>query len=138
MICIFWGSGKICAHALNCGLFGLSYISRVKLEGRSSYLDKDSEEDDGDNGGKKHVSQGEMFLLQQKAEGESDGTSQATVGYYKLIFGGQFDDAELVNDGRQSDNTCEKHVREGLFMNRGQKGDWISVLCLHEAFIIIY
>lgn len=59
-----------------------------------------------------------MVALQQKAEGESDGASQAAVRYNKLIFGGQFDDAELVYDASQTDNTCDKHVREGLFVNR--------------------
>lgn len=87
----------------------------------SSYLDKDSEEDDGDNGGKEHLSHGEMVALQQKAEGESDGASQATVRDDKLIFGGQFDDAELVYDVSQTNNTCDKHVREGLFVNRVKK-----------------
>lgn len=66
-----------------------------------------------------------MVAPQQKAEGESDGSSQAAIRYYKLIFGGQFDDAELVYDVSQTDNTCDKHVREH------QKGDWISVVCLH-------
>lgn len=61
-----------------------------------------------------------MVLLQQKAEGESDGTSQATVRYYKLIFGGQFDDSELVYDVSQTDNTCEI-CEEGLFVNRVKK-----------------
>ena len=95
----------------------------VKLEGRSSYLDKNSEEDDSDNGGKEHLSHGEMVTLQQEAEGESDGASQATVRNYKLIFGGQFDDAELVYDESQTDNTCDKYVKEGLFVKWVKKGD---------------
>lgn len=66
-----------------------------------------------------------MVALQQKAEWKSDGASQATVRYYKLILGGQFDDAELVYDESQTNNTCDKDVRES------QKGDWISVGGLH-------
>lgn len=53
-----------------------------------------------------------MLFLQQKAEGESDGTSQATVRYYKLVFGGQFNDAELVYDARQTDNACNKKTNK--------------------------
>lgn len=55
-----------------------------------------------------------MLALQQKAEGEGDGASQATVRYNKLVFGGQFDNAELVYDVSQTHNTCDKHGREGL------------------------
>lgn len=49
-----------------------------------------------------------MVAVQQKAQGESDGASQATVRYYELIFGGQLDDAELIYDVSQTDNTCDE------------------------------
>lgn len=62
-----------------------------------------------------------MLALQQKAEGEGDGASQATVRYNKLVFGGQFDNAELVYDVSQTHNTCDKHGREGLLGNRVKK-----------------
>lgn len=61
-----------------------------------------------------------MFALQQEAKGESDGTSQATVCYNKLIFSGQFDDAELVYDESQTNNTCNETVREDEFTNGAQ------------------
>lgn len=59
-----------------------------------------------------------MLALQQKAEGESDGASQATVRDDELILGGQFDDAKLVYDVSQTNNTCDKHGRQDAFMNR--------------------
>lgn len=61
------------------------------------YLNKDSEEDNSDDGSKEHLSHGEVLPLQQEAEGEGDGPSQATVGNNELVLGGQFDDAELVD-----------------------------------------
>lgn len=46
-----------------------------------------------------------MILVQQKAKGEGDGTSQATVGNNELILGGQLDDAELVHDVSQTNHS---------------------------------
>lgn len=46
-----------------------------------------------------------MILLQQEAQGEGDGTSEATVRNDELVFGGQFDDTELVDDKGQTNNT---------------------------------
>lgn len=59
-----------------------------------------------------------MVALQQEAEGEGDGASQATVRDDELIFGGQLDDAKLVYDVSQTNDTCDKHVRQDVFMNR--------------------
>lgn len=49
-----------------------------------------------------------MLLLQQEAQGEGDGTSEATVRHDELVFGGQFDDTELVDDKGQTNNTWER------------------------------
>lgn len=78
------------------------------------YLNEDREEDDGDDGGEEHLSQGEELLLQQEAKGESDGTSQATVGDNELVLGCQFDDAELVDHVGQTYHTWER-TRQCLF-----------------------
>lgn len=90
-----------------CRIYYVIYFTR-KGWGGGSYLNKDSEEDDSDNGGEEQLPLWEMVAIQQKAKGESNGASEATVGYYKLIFGGQFDDAELVYDVSQTDNTCDE------------------------------
>lgn len=70
-----------------------------------SHLNEDGEEDDGDDGGEEHPSHGKVLLLQQEAQGEGDGTSEAAVRNDELVFGGQFDDAELVDDKGQTDDT---------------------------------
>lgn len=49
-----------------------------------------------------------MLLLQQEAQREGDGTTQAAVRNDELVLGGQLDDAELVDKVGQTDNTCEK------------------------------
>ena len=80
----------------------------VMIDGQrriNSYLNKDGEEDDSDDGSEEHVSQWEVVFIEQEAKGEGDGTSEATIGYYELVFGGQFDDAELVDDESQTNNT---------------------------------
>lgn len=68
----------------------------------SSYLHKDGEEDDGDDGREEHLSHWKMIFIQQEAQGEGDGSSQATVGYDELVLGGEFDDAEVVDDEGQA------------------------------------
>lgn len=88
-------------------LFYVTYFKCKGLRG-STYLNKDSKEDDGDNGGEEHLSHREMVAIQQKAQGESNGASETTVGYYKLIFGGQLYDAELIYDVSQTNNTCDE------------------------------
>lgn len=85
-----------------------------------SYLNKDSEEDNSDDGSKEHLSHGKVILVQQEAKGKGDGTSQATVGHNELVLGGQLDDTELVDEVGQTDDTwegqCNERPRLGLFM----------------------
>lgn len=64
----------------------------------STHLYKHGEEDFGNDGGEEHGPHGEVVLVQQVAQGEGNGPSQATVGHNELVLGGQLDDAELVDD----------------------------------------
>lgn len=64
----------------------------------SSYLNKDSEENNSDDGSEEHLSHRKVILVQQEAEGEGNGTSQATIGNDKLVFRGQLDNSELIDD----------------------------------------
>lgn len=73
-----------------------------------SHLNEDGEEDDSDDGRQEHVSHGEVAFVQQKSQRESDCPTQAAVRYNKLVLGGQFDDAELVNYGGQPNDTWKK------------------------------
>lgn len=82
-----------------------------------SYLNKDSEEDDRDDGSKEHLSHGKVFVIQQETKGEGDGTSEATVGHNKLVFSGQFDDAELVDNVGQTNNTWKRQRNEKLTLD---------------------
>lgn len=78
------------------------------------YLNKDSEEDNSDDGSKEHLSHGKVILVQQEAKGEGDGTSQATVSHDELVLGGQLDDAELVDHEGQTNHTWEGQCNEKL------------------------
>lgn len=49
--------------------------------------------------------------IQQEAEGKGDGTSQATVRDDELIFGGQLDDAEVVDYKCKTNHTCKKEKK---------------------------
>lgn len=70
-----------------------------------THLNKDCEEDDGDDGREEHVSHGKVLLLKQEAEGEGDGATQAAVGHDELVLGRQLDDAELVDHEGQTNHT---------------------------------
>lgn len=69
------------------------------------HLNEDGEEDDGDDGGEEHLPLGKVLLLQQEAQREGDGAAQAAVRNDELVFGGQLDNAELVDKEGQTDNT---------------------------------
>lgn len=73
-----------------------------------TYLNKDSEEDNSDDSSEEHVSERYRRVSRQEGKGEGDGPSQATVGYDELVFGGQFDDAELVDNAGQTNNTWRR------------------------------
>lgn len=92
-----------------------------------SYLNKDSEEDDSDDGSEEHLSHGKVVLIQQEAKGEGDGTSEATVRHNELVLGCQLDDAELVDHVGQTNHTwggnVMRNLRLGLFVR----------LCVHVA-----
>lgn len=72
-----------------------------------SYLNKDSEEDNSDDGSEEHLSHGNVILVQQEAKGKGNGTSQATVGNDELVFRGQLDNAELVDEVSQNNHTWD-------------------------------
>lgn len=94
--------------ARTCALHALVPVHRnwsQECANEWSYLNKDGEEDDGDNGSKEHLSHWEVVTLQKEAQREGDGTAEATVRHNELIFGGQFDDAEFVDDEGQANNT---------------------------------
>lgn len=55
-----------------------------------------------------------MLHLQQEAQREGDGAAQAAVRNDELVFGGQLDDAELVDKEGQADNTWGKKRRAEL------------------------
>lgn len=73
-----------------------------------SYLNKDGEEDNSDNGGEEHISLRKAIVVQQETKREGDSTSQATVGHDELIFGGQLDNAELIDYVGKTNNTWER------------------------------
>lgn len=68
-----------------------------------SHLHKDSEEDDGDDGGEEHVLP--LVVGQQEPQREGDGTSQATVGHDELILFGQLHDTEFINNAREANDS---------------------------------
>lgn len=78
------------------------------------HLNEDGEEDDGDDGGEEHLPLGKVLHLQQEAQREGDGAAQAAIRNDELVFGGQLDDAELVDKEGQADNTWGKKRRAEL------------------------
>lgn len=66
-------------------------------ERRKSYLQEDSEEDDGDGGGDEKLPAADV-VGEGEGQGEGDGPSQATVGEAKLILHVEGDGAERVDD----------------------------------------
>lgn len=67
---------------------------------RFSHLHKHSEEDDGDDGGQKHVLHGKVITGQQERQREGDCAPQAPVRHNELIFTTQLHHAVLINDVR--------------------------------------
>lgn len=54
-----------------------------------------------------------MLLVQEVAQREGDGPSQAPIGNYELVLGGQLDNAELVDEPGQDQDTCQGRQRRG-------------------------
>lgn len=77
------------------------------LPTKAQHLHKDCEEDDGDDGGKEQVTHGEVLLVQEVAQREGDGPSQAAIGDDELVLGGQLDNAELVDEPGQDQDACQ-------------------------------
>lgn len=96
-----------------------------------SYLDKDSEEDDSDDGSEEHLSQGcpKVILIQQEAQGEGDGASQATICHYELVLGGQLDNTELVDHECQTNHACKGQHDEKLRLSVS-----IMTLCVRHFY----
>lgn len=94
-----------------------------------SYLHKDREEDNSDDGSEEHFSHGKPTIVQQEAEGEGNGASQATIGYNELILGGQLDNAEIVDDVGQANHSYEGHNEKFvLCVRRCYKADYFQTL----------
>lgn len=75
-----------------------------------SYLEKNSEEDDGDSGGDKQLLAADVFR-KRESQGERNCTSQATVGKTKLIFHIERDGAERINDLSQDQDAWRRIVK---------------------------
>ena len=71
------------------------------------HLHKDGEKDDCDDGREEQVTHREVLLVQEVAQGEGDGPSQAPVGNDELVLGGQLHDAELVDKPGQDQHACQ-------------------------------
>jgi len=82
-----------------------AYSNAHSVGSERSHLNEDREEDDGDDGRQEHLPHGEQLLVEQEAQREGDGASQAAVGHDELVLGRQLDDAELVDDVGQADHT---------------------------------
>jgi hypothetical protein len=48
-----------------------------------------------------------VLLVQEVAQREGDGPSQAPIGNDELVLGGQLDNAELVDEPGQDQDTCQ-------------------------------
>lgn len=73
-----------------------------------TYLHKDSEEDDRDDGSEEHVLHLIVLHLivgQQEPQWESYGASQATVGDDELVLFGQLHNPELIDDVSNANDT---------------------------------
>ena len=96
------------------------------------HLHKDGEEDDSDDGSEEQVTHGEVLLVQEVAQGEGDGPSQASVGNDELVLGGQLHNSELVDEPGQAQHTCQG--RAGRVSNCPQPLPASpKPLCLEEA-----
>ena len=69
------------------------------------HLHKDGEKDDGDDGREEQVTHREVLLVQEVAQGEGNGASQAPVGNDELVLEGQGNCPEPVNDLSQDEDT---------------------------------
>lgn len=74
---------------------------------QAQHLHKDCEKDDRDDGSEEQVTHGEVLLVQEVAQGEGDGPSQAPISDDELVLGGQLDNAELVDEPGQAQHTCQ-------------------------------
>ena len=105
----------------------------------AQHLHKDGEEDDGDDGSEEQVTHGEVLLVQEVAQREGDGPSQAPIGDDELVLGGQLHDTELVDEPGQAQHPCRgrqgvMRVRSGCPQSLLASASVIS-LCIQEVSI---
>ena len=91
------------------------------------------EKDDGDDGREEQVTHREVLLVQEVAQGEGDGPSQAPVGDDELVLGGQLHDAELVDEPGQAQHACQGGEARGqTVLDPHAFCSW-EIFCLEEA-----
>ena len=97
------------------------------------HLHKDGEKDDGDDGREEQVTHRVVLLVQEVAQGEGDGPSQAPVGDDELVLGGQLHDAELVDEPGQAQHACQGGEARGqTVLDPHAFCSW-EIFCLEEA-----
>lgn len=98
-----------------------------------THLHKDGKEDDCDDGCDKHVPHWEVVLVEQVDQGESDGSTQATVRYDELVLGCELYYAEFVDHEGQTDDPWDKEKGTGKTILNWNK---LLVYSVHQNYHI--